>query len=76
MSKKQMQNEDFVHFIACNTPFVASDFEMCPLSQINDGQNDIVFMTFENGSTIKLARYLLDMEKGDIFNQDGSIRRT
>ena len=60
--------------MACNTPFVAIDKEMSPLAKINDGQNDITTMTFRNGSTYKLASFLIDMEKGNFFNQDGTVR--
>ena len=60
--------------MACNTPFVAIDKEMSPLAKINDGQNDITMMTFRNGSTYKLASFLIDMEKGNFFNQDGTVR--
>ena len=37
LSRKEVNNQDFMHFMAVNTPFIASDFEMCPLSKINDG---------------------------------------
>ena len=60
--------------MACNTPFVAIDKEVSPLAKINDGQNDITTMTYQNGSSYKLARFLIDMEKGDYFNQDGTER--
>ena len=58
-----------MHFIACNTPFVASDFNIAPLSNVDDGQNDIVMINFANGGTCRLARYLIDMEEGNYFNE-------
>ena len=57
--KQTLINQDFMHFLACNTPWIGDKFNNSPLSKINDGQNDIVFLTFNNGGTIRLARTLL-----------------
>ena len=64
-----------MHFVATNTPFIATDMRMSPLSNIDDGHNDIVMLTFENGGTCRLGRCLIDMEEGNSFNEDGTIRR-
>lgn len=38
-----MDNLQFLHFVAQNTPFVSYEIQSAPLSKINDGHNDLIF---------------------------------
>ena len=62
-------------FCANNIPWAGYQYHSHPLSKINDGQNDIIYTTFENGAgTIRLARTLIDYDDGVWFRNDGAIR--
>ena len=46
IKKNEMLNQDFMYFCALNTPFISTDMYTAPLSKVNDGENDIVYLTF------------------------------
>ena len=35
-----------MYFCALNTPYMSTDMYTAPLSKVNDGENDIVYLTF------------------------------
>ena len=72
--KTEVNNQDFMYFVAQNTPWLGDKFHTHPLSKINDGQNDIVYLTFANGGTCRLARTLIDQDNGEWFLEDGTVR--
>lgn len=63
-------NTNFQFFTAMNTPFLSFDVHLAPLSQVNDGYNDIVCLTAENGGKISMANFLLAMDHGEYFSVD------
>ena len=60
--------------MAMNTPFAASDMEIAPLSEVDDGFNDLVMLRGNNGGRIRMARLLTSIESGAYFTQRGEIR--
>lgn len=73
---KSMLNTNFQFFVAMNTPFAASDVHLAPLSDIDDGCNDIVVLRGENGGRIRMASLLLALDNGEYFslNEHGDVR--
>ena len=68
------ENHTFLHFVSQNVAWIATDMNSCPLAEIDDGKNDITIISQEtNGGRVALARYLLNSETGDFFNNDGQI---
>ena len=72
--KNEITNQDFLYFIATNCPWLSYDFHGTPLSKINDGQNDILYLSAANGGTCRLARTLIEGEEGNYFAEDGAVR--
>ena len=60
--------------MAMNTPFAASDMEIAPLSEVDDGVNDLVMLRGNNGGRIRMARMLTSIDHGDYFTERGEIR--
>ena len=58
-----------------NAPFAATDVHMAPLSDVDDGFNDIILLRSPFGGKVRMARLLLGMETGDFFTRNGGIRR-
>ena len=58
-----------------NCPFAASDVHMAPLSEVDDGFNDIVILRGQNGGKIRMARLLLALDNGEFFTEAGSVHR-
>ena len=46
---------------------------MCPLAKINDGKNDILYMTDQRGSRESVARLMLAMDNGEYFTENGDL---
>jgi len=46
---------------------------MCPLAKINDGKNDILYLTDQRGSRESIARVMLAMDNGEYFKEDGDL---
>ena len=70
-----MINEDFRFFYAMNAPFGTSDYHVAPLSELDDGYNDIVILRARNAGRCALMRTLLSVGPGDYFTNNGEIRR-
>ena len=58
-----------------NAPFAATDVHLAPLSDVDDGFNDLVMLRGANGGKIRMARLLLAIETGEYFTENGDIRR-
>ena len=58
-----------------NTPFAASDVHIAPLSEVDDGVNDLILLRGQNGGHCAMGRLLTSMETGDFFTETGEIRR-
>ena len=53
--------------MAMNTPFAASDMEIAPLSEVDDGFNDLIMLRGNNGGRVRMTRLLTAMESGEYF---------
>ena len=53
--------------MAMNTPFAASDMEIAPLSEVDDGFNDLIMLRGNNGGRVRMTRLLPAMESGEYF---------
>lgn len=62
-------NQNFQYFVAMNAPFVSFDNNIAPLSQLDDGCNDLVILRGQNGGRVRMTRMLLEMEKGAYFSE-------
>ena len=68
-------NQNFVHFLAQNVPWIASNINSAPLAKMDDGKSDVTIISNgTGGGRIALTRYLLDSETGDFFNANGQLR--
>lgn len=56
-----------------NTPFAASDVHLAPLSDVDDGFNDLIMLRGPNGGRVRMARLLTGIENGEYWNQNGEI---
>ena len=75
LSHGQFVNENFQFFVAMNAPFAATDVHLAPLSELDDGYNDLVLLRGANGGRVRMARLLTNMETGDYFTETtGAIR--
>jgi len=63
-----------LYFVANTCPWISYEFHATPLSKINDGQNDILYLTAANGGTCRLGRILIVGEEGNYFAEDGAVR--
>ena len=63
----QIINQNFQFFMAMNTPFAASDMEIAPLSEVDDGFNDLIMLRGNNGGRVRMTRLLTAMESGEYF---------
>lgn len=62
------ENQTFLHFLALNTPWLGSSYFTAPCSKMDDGLNDIILMTTEQGGgRTSLARVLIDQDNGNYF---------
>ena len=61
--------------MAMNAPFAASDLNIAPLSDVDDGFNDLVILRGVNGGRVRMARLLLSIDNGDYWTETGNIRR-
>ena len=57
-----------------NAPFAATDVHLAPLSDVDDGFNDLIILRGAVGGKIRMARLLLSMDNGDYFTETGEIR--
>ena len=58
-----------------NAPFAATDTLIAPLSDVDDGYNDLVMLRGANGGKIRMTRLLLALDNGEYFTETGDIRR-
>ena len=58
-----------------NAPFGTYDLHVAPLSEIDDGFNDIVILRAQNAGRCTLIRTLLSVGPGDYFTNNGEVRR-
>ena len=70
-----MINQNFRFFVAMNAPFAATDVLLTPLSNVDDGCNDIILLRGPNAGRCAMARLLTASEKGNYFTENGDIRR-
>jgi hypothetical protein len=57
-----------------NVPWVSYSMNFCPLSKINDGQNDIMYVDASEGSRVSLGQLLIDGDDGNYFDSEGEMR--
>ena len=57
-----------------NAPFATYDMHAAPLSEIDDGYNDIIILRAQNSGRCQLARMLLSVMPGDYFTPNGEVR--
>ena len=70
MKKVISKEPGFKHFCVFNTPWIGIGMSMSPLSRINDGLNDITFLSQTMGSCT-LLKFMLMMDDGKAyFNSD------
>ena len=53
--------------MAMNAPFAASDMRLSPLSDVDDGYNDLITLRAQNGGRVRMARLLLAIDNGEYF---------
>ena len=58
-----------------NTPFATYDMHVAPLSEIDDGFNDIIILRAQNAGRCRTLRMLTNCETGTWFTETGEIRR-
>lgn len=58
-----------------NAPFATYDMHAAPLSDIDDGFNDIIILRAQNAGRCTTLRMLLNVMPGDYFTETGEIRR-
>ena len=58
-----------------NAPFAATDMQLAPLSEVDDGFVDLILLRSQFGGFCRMASLLTRMEKGDYFDERGNIRR-
>mmetsp|Transcript_34250 Transcript_34250/g.42326 ORF Transcript_34250/g.42326 Transcript_34250/m.42326 type:complete len:93 (+) Transcript_34250:1175-1453(+) len=60
-----------------NTPYAASNVHLAPLSEVNDGCNDLICLTAANGGKFTMAKLLLAIDEGEYYdvNENGDIER-
>jgi len=68
-------NQNFQFFVAMNTPFAASSVHLAPLSDLDDGYNDIISLRGQHGGKIRMARLLLNLDDGTFFQENGEVRQ-
>jgi len=68
-------NQNFQFFVAMNTPFAASSVHLAPLSDVDDGYNDIISLRGQHGGKIRMARLLLNLDDGTFFQENGEVRQ-
>ena len=71
----KMINQNFQFFVAMNAPFAATDVHLAPLSDVDDGTNDLIMLRGQFGGHCRMARMLTSMETGQFFTERGEIRR-
>ena len=67
---------NFLYFIATNCPFIGYNMNFSPMSQVNDGCNEIMYSTDNEGGRCGLFNMLaLCADDGDYFdNRTGAIK--
>ena len=58
-----------------NTPWAASDVHLAPVSDVDDGYNDIVTLRGQFGGRCRMASLLTALEDGSYFNEQGEVNR-
>jgi len=66
-AKPQTQESEFLYFLVCNTPFIGEGMNVAPKASIDDGYNDVIYLTREVGRS-GLTRVLLNQDGGTHVN--------
>jgi len=68
-------NGNFLYFVATNTPFIGFSMNFSPLSEINDGLNDIMYSIDTEGGRCGLLNILcFSADDGDYFDRMGALK--
>lgn len=73
LSEKRVGEVGYKVFNVLNTPWIGEGMHLMPLSKIDDGMNDIMVQTMDK-SRWQLTQVLLENDKGNYFNKDGSVK--
>ena len=58
-----------------NAPFAATDIHVAPLSDVDDGFNDLVMLRGQHGGRCRMINMLLSIDEGTYFSETGEINR-
>ena len=67
MVEEKNIGNDFKYLIIMNCPYIAKTFYAAPMSELDDGTNDIIMMNMDR-SRWKFFNFLLSMEEGNYFD--------
>ena len=54
-----------------NAPFAATDIHVAPLSDVDDGFNDLVMLRGQHGGRCRMINMLLSIDEGTYFSETG-----